>query len=231
LLHCSPRGKGCKTAANARRGFTLVELMISSTLVMLVLSSVVAISYAVTEGWQATENAQLLQVSTYQASAQVYKLLRSANYVGIATADNQQVVTAGTVSSAAGAGAEAIFWTDDAGADGKIQASEITLIEHNLGDQTLKLYQIPKTASNATVRFLTADLSTSAKLSAFKNCPNVTSRLLASGMSSAAFRVYYTNDNNNRQSVDFQFTIGRDKQTRSEFGTAVLRSPIKPNDT
>jgi len=218
-------------AAANRRGFMLVELLISSTLIVLTLGAIVAVSYATTEGWRCSDRAQTLHVTTYRTSAQLYRLLRSGNYVGLATADDQQSTSPGIISASPGAGAAVMFWAENGIDDAKIEAAEVALIEHDRSTNTLKLYQLPKTAPNANTRFYTNDISTSTAAKAFKNVPGVQSRLLASGVTSVSFRVYYTNDSVNRQSVDFKLLFERQRQVRSEFGTAVLRSPIKPDDT
>lgn len=215
-----------------RAGFTFIELMISATMVTLILGAVVAISQAVIQGWGATDRVQSLQVATYQTSVQIYKMLRSANYVGVATADDQQAPSAGTVSAAPGNGAALMFWTENAaGTDAKIEACEVSVIAHDRSDNTLKLYQLPATATNAGTRFYTSDISTSTALNAFMAMPGVTCQTIATGVSKAAFAATYTNDRSTRQSVDFQLTFDRGGQTRDEFGTAALRSPIKPDDT
>jgi hypothetical protein len=198
----------------------LIELMISSTLVVLIFGAVAAITAAVAQTWHATDNMQSVQVTAYQAPLQIYKLVRSSNYVGVATADDPST----------GAGAAIMFWTDASG-DGRIQASEVTVIEHNLSDNTLKLYQLPSTAANASTRFYTSDISTTAAIKSFETTKNVTCQVMARNVTAASFKSFYANSTASRQSVDLQLTFTQDTQTRGEFCTATLRCPIQPIDT
>lgn len=216
--------------ASRRRAFTFIEVMISATLITLILGALVAMTHAVSTGWRATERANAMQVTTYQCSTVLYKLLRSANYVGVATADDQTVATATVITASPGAGAVLVAWTAT-DADALMQACEITLIEHDVSEHRLKLYQMAKDAPYAATRIYKSDITTTAGVGIFKALPGVSCRTIAVGVSHARFRAYYTDDAVNRQTVDYVLQFDRDGQTRCEFGTVCLRGPTSPDDS
>jgi Tfp pilus assembly protein PilV len=213
-----------------RRGFTFIEVMISATLVTLILGAIVAMTRAVAAGWTATEHASSMQVTAYQCSTMLYRLLQSANYVGLATADDQTVLVKDVITASPGAGAVLVFWTEN-GTDGRMQACEITLIEHDVNEKKLKLYQMPKGTPFANIREYKSDITTTPGMNVFKALPGMACRTIAVGVSRASFRAYYTDDTVNRQSVDYVLQFERDQQTRCEFGTVCLRCPTTPDDS
>src|SRR5947207_1695392 len=141
----------------SRGGFTLVELMMGLLVMSIIFAALAGLALAMSNGWSATASQDSLQVARRQTSTQMYYNVRSAKYIGAATADNSN--TSG--GSVAGQGAVVIFWKGDKDPGKIMYAYEIAVIEHDIPSSTLRLYQLPQTASGAMTEFKDCDVDDS----------------------------------------------------------------------
>src|SRR5580765_4048789 len=101
-------------------GFTLVELMMGLLVMSIVFAALAGLAVAMSNGWRATEAQDSLQVARRQTSTQMYYNIRSAKFIGAATADN----------SGASQGAAVIFWKGDKDPGKTMYAWQVAVIEH-----------------------------------------------------------------------------------------------------
>src|SRR2546429_3157598 len=92
-----------------RYGFTIVELTMGLLVVSIILGALAGLALAMSNGWQATQTQDNLQMARRQTSTQMYYKLRSAKYIGVATSDNANS-SGGRVL---GKGAAGGFWEGD----------------------------------------------------------------------------------------------------------------------
>ncbi len=243
-----PPVRGPAARPRRRAAFTFIELSISLAVMTLVVGAVVGITCAVTEGWAAAGQTQSLQTTSFQATSQLERLLRSANYVGMAAGDSQAVIASAmstgansaapvpTATVPAGsAGAAIIIWTD-ANNDQKMQLSELAVIEHDVANQKLLLYRVPASAPNAGTRFHTTDISYSTSVAVLKALPYMACCTLGSNISAASFCPYYTGSRADRQTIEFRLTFAGDngaaqQQTPPQYGCVSLRAALVPTDS
>src|SRR3954470_22366095 len=88
-----------------RRGFTIVELTMGLLVMSIIFAALAGLALAMSNGWKATETQDNLQVARRQTSTQMYYNIRSAKFIGAASADN--------TSGGANQGAAVIFWKGD----------------------------------------------------------------------------------------------------------------------
>lgn len=226
------------STALRRGGFTFVELAIGLAMLTLVGGALLAVILAVGSSWRAADGMQSAHISGRQSSAQLYRLLHSAVYVGVATEDGTAMAE-GTLVASVGAGGAVMFWRGDANGDGKMQLGEVALIERNVADNTLVLYEAPGTAWNASLVFEVTDIDDSADAAAFKTLNTVTGRVLARDIGQAKFVRRLTAGLDEYQAVEFVLKVKKqspDAATlasesaweRTEYGMASLRGARAP---
>ncbi len=205
----------------------------------IIAGAVAALTGAVSTGWEASESTQAVQIGTRQIVAQLQRLLRDGKYVGLATKDGQLVKAAGSTLAAGNYNADIMFWSSDTNGDLRMQLSEMALIEHDISSKTLRLYQIPSTATNAATVCTVSDISSTDAAIAFKALPNCAYQTIATGVTAASFAAYQVSvsASGQRPSVEFALTFSlsgpsgavannaQTVQARLEYGTATLRSP------
>jgi len=210
-----------------RRGFTFVEMSISLVVMTIIAGALAGIIGAVGITWRSSEDTQAALVSGRQASVQLYRLLRSAKYVGMACGDDQQVAS-GVVTPSAGSGGAILFWKEDDG-DQRMQLCEIALIEHDRSASTLILHQVPKTAPNASTVYSPGDTDESSDASALKALATVRRQVIARNIRSARFVRSSPGGLPECQAVEFAMGCGAEgKPPRTEYGTAALRGSFSP---
>src|SRR5947199_1474276 len=138
-------------------GFTIVELMMGLLVVSIVLAALAGLALAMSNGWQATQTQDNLQIARRQTSTQLYYKLHSAKYIGMAASDNSN----SSGGSVLGKGAALIFWKGETNPGTTMYAYQLAVIEHDMTSGTLKLYQLPQTASGAMTEFKGWDIDDS----------------------------------------------------------------------
>src|SRR5438309_539866 len=123
---------------HSHSGFTLVELMMGLLVMAIIFAALAGLSLTMSNGWQATENQDSLQVARRQVSTQMYYNIRAAKYIGAANADNSN----SSGAAASGLGAAVIFWKGDKDPGKVMYAYQVVVIEHDIPTATLRLWQL-----------------------------------------------------------------------------------------
>jgi prepilin-type N-terminal cleavage/methylation domain-containing protein len=207
----------------SRGGFTLVELMMGLLVMSIVFAALAGLAVAMSNGWKATETQDSLQVARRQTSTQMYYNVRSARFIGAATADNSN--TSGGSSSQ---GAVVMFWKGDKDPGTVMYAYQIGVIEHDIPSATLRLYQLPKTAAGAMTEFKGCDVDDSGDVEKFKKMNGVTSQVIGRNVSSASFKALPITSTRQSQMLEFQIRYKSGEQEQLEYGTATVRVPQAP---
>jgi prepilin-type N-terminal cleavage/methylation domain-containing protein len=207
----------------SRRGFTLVELSMGMLIMTIILAALGGLAVALTSGWKATEVQDGLQIARRQTSAQMYHNVRSAKFIGAATADKLD-------SSGPGPrrGAAVMFWKGDKDPGPVMYAYQIGVIEHDLDTSTLRLYQLPQTASGAMTPFKAMDIDDQVDVDAFKGLPGATCQIIGRNVHSVTFKLLPISSTRQTQSMEFRIQYKSGEQEQLEYGTATLRGPQAP---
>jgi Tfp pilus assembly protein PilW len=227
-MFCPAQSFARKSHSALARGFTFVEMSLGLVVTSLVAAALTALSLAALSGWRATDGRQATEASAQQSAAQIYRMLRSARYVGLAT-DDGTAFDNGTSSSSPGHGACVLFWRADQAATGSsMKLCEVALIEHDTPSQTLRLYQVPATAANANSIYKRADIDETKDADALKGLSTVTYQVLASNVSNATFKSCFVGSASIHQTVEFVLTYASGSQQTVRYGTAALRGIQDP---
>lgn len=225
-------GEMHKTVSTAsRRAFTSVELYMGLTVLGLVAAAVSAVVCTTADGWTDNTGRTTMHMRAMQLTGQFVPLARSSARVLLAVADGQRAVSDKSgvkIVSSPGSGACLMLWHDTT-VDGVMVASELTLIEHDVSNGTLRIYTYPPTGPGANVIFGLADADDSADATAFRNMPGVVGRTLAEGVSQAMFSVNNTDSGVFRQTLDYRFTLTAGGRQRVEAGTVCVRCSVMPS--
>lgn len=214
----------------------MVELIMGLVITTLVVGALAAVSLAVSSGWKqmfppvntsssapAPVAAQSPSVSAIQAMLRMQNVLRQARLVAF--------VRGGSITGSATPGAAVVLWKGDDNADGLIQFSEVTLIEHNVPDKALNLYtvQFPrewseadKAAHDFTVAY--SLLSSASAPQDFKALQYVQARPLARDVTGATISVQDAGGGP-RPCVQFSLKLMRGVTSIVQEGSATLRAP------
>ena len=202
------------------RGFTLVELMMGLLVMSIIFAALAGLSLAMSKGWSATSAQDNLQVARRQTSTQMYYNVRSAKYIGAATAD--------TTSGGSGSGAVVIFWKGDKDPGKVMYAYQIAVIEHDIPTSTLRIYQLPQTASGAMIEFKDCDVDDAGDVDKFKKMTGVTCQVIGRNVSSVSFKMLPVTSTRQSQMLEFQIRYKSGEQEQLEYGTATVRVPQAP---
>jgi prepilin-type N-terminal cleavage/methylation domain-containing protein len=218
---------------HARRpGFTLVELMMGLVITSLVMGALAALSFAMSRAWSQSESGQSSSISSHQAAIRLQNFLRQAKLVGL--------VRAGSTNGSMSPGGCAMLWLRDDNADGKVQLTEIGLIEHDLTQKRVKLYQVKVPSGMTADAYNTANPVTSVAVTDsaapenFKALATVWAQPLAGAdpatvnphaVRVSGFRIEKTGGTGS-QGLALQFTLVLTKDGNQDvsYGAAVLRS-------
>jgi len=206
-----------------RRGFTIVELSMGLLLMSIIFAALAGLALAMSNGWQATEAQDSLQIARRQTSTQMYYNIRSAKYIGTATPDN--VNSSGGPTSN---GATVIFWKGDKDPGKVMYAYQISVIEHDLTTATLRLYSMPQTANGAMTEFKVVDVDDSGDVDKFKKLFGVTCQVIGRNVSSVTFKMLPISSTRATQALEFQIKYKSGEQEQLEYGTATVRVPQAP---
>lgn len=204
----------------SRGGFTLVELMMGLLVMSIVFAALASLLVAMSNGWKATESQDSLQVARRQTSTQMYYNVRSARFIGAATADYS--------SGGSGQGAVVIFWKGDKDPGSTMYAYQIGVIEHDIPSSTLRLYQLPQTASGAMTEFKGCDVDEFSDIEKFKKMSGVTCQVIGRNVISVIFKTLPITTTRQSQVLEFQIRYKSGEQEQLEYGTATVRVPQAP---
>ena len=207
----------------SRGGFTLVELMMGLLVMSIIFAALAGLALAMSKGWSATSTQDNLQVARRQTSTQMYYNVRSAKFIGAATADNSN--TSGGSSSQ---GAAVIFWKGDKDPGSVMYAYQIAVIEHDIPTSTLRLYQLPQSAPGAMTEFKGCDVDDSGDVDKFKKMTGVTCQVIGRNVSSVSFKMLPAGGTRQSQQLEFQIRYKSGDQEQLEYGTATVRVPQAP---
>lgn len=208
---------------NFRAAFTLVELMMGLLVMSIIFAALAGLSLALSKGWSATSAQDSLQVARRQTSTQMYYNVRSAKFIGAATADNSN-----TSGGSSNQGAVVIFWKGDKDAGTVMYAYQIGVIEHDIPTSTLRLWQLPQSASAAMTEFKGCDVDDSGDVEKFKKMNGVTCQVIGRNVSSVSFKMLPVTSTRQSQMLEFQIRYKSGEQEQLEYGTATVRVPQAP---
>jgi prepilin-type N-terminal cleavage/methylation domain-containing protein len=207
-----------------RRGFTLVELSMGMLIMTVILAALGGLALAMSSGWKATETQDGLQVARRQTSTQMYYNVRSAKFIGVASADD-------TSSSGPGPGmkgAAVMFWKGDKDPGTTMYAYQVGLIEHDIESATLRLYQLPQTANGAMTPFKAGDIDDSSDVENFRKLPGINCQIIGRNVYDVTFKVLPASSSRQAQSLEFHIKYKSGEQEQLEYGTATVRGPQAP---
>jgi hypothetical protein len=199
--------------------------MMGLVVVAIILGALAGLAVAMSSGWKATETQDNLQIARRQTSTQLYYNIRSARFIGATAADN----TNSSGASQPGKGAVIIFWKGDVNnASKNMFAYQVAVIEHDISAGTLKLYQLPQTASGAMTVFQNCDVDDSSDIEKFKQMNGVTWQTIGRNVSSVSFKLLPVSSTRQTQVLEFQINYKSGEQQQLEYGTATVRGPQAP---
>jgi len=204
------------------RGFTIVELSMGLLVMSIIFAALAGLAVAMSNGWKATETQDNLQVARRQTSTQMYYNIRSAKYIGAASADN----SGGGGES--GPGAAVIFWKGDKDPGKVMYAYQIAVIEHDIPTATLRLYQLPQTAGGAMTEFKDCDVDDTGDVDKFKKLPGIVCQVIGRNVASVTFKMLPISTTRQTQALEFQIKYKSGEQEQLEYGTATVRVPQAP---
>jgi Tfp pilus assembly protein PilW len=211
-----------------RAGLTFVELMIGLVITSMVAAAVGAVMVSTGQGWTASQTSQQNSALTSQSILRIQKILRSAKQIG--------TTRTGSISSNPAQTAAVMLWKGDVNSDGKIQFSELAMIEHHYdsadADNCTILYWDVSFPSAWTTAAKQAADSTMADnciydanvIETFKTMANVHSTVSATNVINAQFK-RIDSSSKVRPLFEYAFKFQRDGVTTIKYGTTTLRTP------
>ena len=216
-----------------RSGFTLLELTIGLLVTALVLGAVSAFSLSVSRAWENSDDLQSSSLTSTQIAMRLLNELRTVQAFG--------AVIPGTItpntSRAAVAPAAVMLWKRDgtppdySDADGKIQYSELEVIEYEpSADKT--------TGHTLYAWTATPLIDTQMSRSVFNDPATITEfkkiaarKPLAMNVDGAKFYVLNGASTVQRPVFEFALSFVRDKTTTTQYGAVSMRAPAtQPSD-
>ena len=115
-----------------RRGFTFIELCFALLITSMVLGAIASISLAMGQAWKRSEELESLTLRARQAGVRIADVVRNGKLLCFSRA--------GSLDGAS-QGAAVLIWKEDTNGDGKIQGSELEMIEHDTAAHQLVIYR------------------------------------------------------------------------------------------
>lgn len=200
-----------------RKAFTLPELCLGLAVTTLVMGAVGAFSLAIANTWNAGEVVTTVQQAQVQSSVRLQSQISGAEAIGYT-----QVGDFNAVKKQSGV-ATVVLWKSDANADGKIQMTEMVLIQHDAADEVLKKYVPVLTDGAADVVVPAAEFRALDVWKYFENYSTPT--VLARNVQRARFQFGHKNSTMCRPVVEFVLKVGKGDASGIEYGVAALRGP------
>ena len=195
---------------------------------VMVVAAAAGVMTAVGRGWQQTESVQLTSSVSTMSALRVQEILRSAKQLG--------TVHTGSITGYPTQGAAVMMWKGDYNSDGKVQFSELAMLEHqpNIDGTkgTIVYWDVCFPSSWSSSQKSAAD-STMADdcmygttvIEDFKSMANVRSTTKASGVAGAVFKKIDSSATV-RPQFEYRLKFQRsDGTTTLEYGTVTIRTP------
>jgi prepilin-type N-terminal cleavage/methylation domain-containing protein len=199
------------------RGFTLIELTMGMLIMVIIIAALGGLSLALSSGWKASETQDNLQVARRQTSTQMYYNVRSAKFIGYAAGDGLSKK-----------GAAVLFWKGDKDPGTIMRAYQVALIEHDVDTATLRMYQLPQTASGANTEFKLGDIDEDCDVENFKKLTGISSQVIGRNVADVTFKLLPASSTRQTQCLEFQIKYKSGEQQQLEYGTATVRGPQTP---
>jgi hypothetical protein len=210
-------------------------MMIAMAISATVMSALAAVMLSVSQGWQAGDGTQSLEVQSAQVNARVRHYLSSAKYIG--------AVSAGSLNGSATTPGYVFFWAYDGWLgqqDGGPEIGEMELIVHDPTSQTLWLYQTIPYATMTTSQQTAAgqglnwsNIDSASWVATFEGLLNnyVMRTPIGHNVTGATFAVDWPTSTTQRPVVEYTLVFNRSPQgTATQYDTAMLRAPTtQPN--
>jgi type II secretory pathway pseudopilin PulG len=206
-------GRVPHSSLSARRGFTLIELILGAAVMTMVLAALAALTLAVADGWRDAETPQGTRVSMSRGANRFLEMIRSARYLG----------WAGQKSD--GSGSVVLVWERDEQNAGTMQLSEIVLLEFAVGPKTVTLYRVPATADNANLLCDVGDIDEEADVAAFKKSGNVVAQVVLHDVVELGLWALGADADKQRPSLEYSLRIESGQDRSWSYETVTLRAP------
>lgn len=219
-----------------RRGFTFVELLVGMIVTAVVLSAMAAFTYGVAEGWSQGESAQTVFLAGSMAADRFNHAIRSAKLI-----DPNRLVNGSSDNTTPAA--TCMYWRDDGtvllndgtskfiagNSDGKIQFSEMAMIQFDQATKTVWEYtvQFPAAFTNAQIASVDSTQSPPLPLptaNVFKASSYVVAKAIAHNVSACQFYLV-PGTSAQRPMLEFVLNIDDGKASTVQYGAATIRCP------
>jgi prepilin-type N-terminal cleavage/methylation domain-containing protein len=208
------------------RGFTLLELLIGMIITSMVLTALATVTYAVSVNWRTAEAVESSYMAGAQVNARLGQHLRSAATLG--------AIRNGSLNGS-GTSAALFYWKGDdtstsyPNGDGKIQYTEIALLEHDAASEELRLYTVTDFATWSGAAQTAADaIAGSVYINAATNMDDfkgacVSHRVLVKNATGLILKKYIADT----PTVEYVVNVRRpDGSIGPYYGTIVLRASL-----
>lgn len=191
------------------RGMTLVELTVGMAISSIVLTALASITYAVAYNWRRSEPISA-QAAGNMAATRLRSILRECELTGAVIPGDIGLNTAASL----------LLWRSDSNADGKIQLSELLLLDYSPEDWVLYSASVPKGEVDPEWEF--SVVNSEVGLTLFRRL--ATRQPVIGRLEGARFFVADA-ATTRRPIVEFQLLLKVEDTAVRQWGTATLRGP------
>jgi hypothetical protein len=204
-----------------RRGLTFVELVIAMTITAMVAGGVAGILTAVSAGWQQGRQVEMGASVTSRTMLRIQKIIRTAKQIG--------ACREGGGTSAA----DVLLWKGDLNGDGKVQFSELAMLEFQPNDDPtqsqLVYWQVSYPSSWTSDQKQAADATleddaiySDGAINLFKQLANVVATPEVTGLTSVQFH-RIDSASTVRPALEYILTFDEDGASIIKYGRTTCR--------
>ena len=206
-------------ASVPRQGMTLPELCLGLLVTGLVLAAMSSFVMAVASHWRASDGSQEVMITANQAAARIDAIVKTAKQLG--------ACSNGSLSPTSPHSAAVLIWSADTSggrADGKIQTSELLLVQHDRATNAIVLYRPnPALGSYVQRQWMNSEFVNTAKISEFRAMATAEPRV--PGVTGASFYVHNIGSTQVNPMLDYRLLLGQAKRPQTIYGASTLRGP------
>ncbi len=216
-----------RSTQNNKRGLTLVELVIGLVVLSMVAGATSALMTAVGIGWTHGNQIEVGTSLSTQAMVRIQKILRAAKQIG--------ACRMGAISGSPSQAAAVLVWKGDLNRDGKVQASELALIEHQSNADPdiaqLVCWEISYPTTWTSAQKQTADVTmvddaiyADSEITSFKAMANVRAAGIVTCVTAAEFH-RIDSSSTVRPALEYALKFNKDGMEIVKYGRSTSRTP------